>query len=827
MRPCRSPGLWQKSRFVSIFRPMALRKLATFWVTAALVSGCAADQQQTPRASLPTTAAQIQSTESVAFECEREINSAERELKALNPDQAVKHLDAAKTVLYDQKIEAYPDVKQLRERHAELTDRVPLVREEVRKRELATAVKAAKGKIDETRAALKDAVAAAKRKDAEEADLKRAGEAVQLVETALDEHSKLESQDPEYAKYSLAAQKELAERKKLLEQRTVEVAVRNQRAKVEESRKLLADAMSRLKSPDVTEPELEAAGAAAQAVSKVLDEGAPLAAKDQTYSTWAANIRKNVDENTARIGTRRIEVAVAKHKKEIAAARSVLSEALKRLSAKDPQEAEFESAKTALSGVEKILDGTDLLTAKDRAFAKYVIDARKTLPPARTGIEKRKLEVDVSKQRAQIAAARAVLSDALKRLKEKEPPETDFEAASNAASAVEKTLDGAEPLTAKDRELSKYVIDVRKFLSPARSEIERRRTEVEIGRQKVKVDQALAAVKQNIQRLDTEVDCNAAEASVTDLQKALDEGEKYSAQNPGYSKYAIQSLKLLTAARTKIQGRRDQIAYDTQRARVDDELKALKDTLGVLNGFSPGEDGFKAVADAVEKLKKTLDDGVGLEKKFPKYETFAATARKVAHEAGARIDKRKGEIEVRERRMLVEDAVATAKSRVDTVKKADATNEEVTQALDALKAAREELVKGVVLEKKDRSYEELAGAARKKLDALQEHVNKVKHEIAFRAGPLADLSAGINAAETAEALSPDGQKKAYNEALDYFRKCQKEGSAILADHPRLAGANFPVGKKKAKGADILKMCSERAKKVEAKLTAAGSATASR
>src|SRR5688572_5650363 len=118
-------------------------------LVALISSGCA--QPQKPRAKAKPAPDPIVATEKLAFDAEREINQAETSLAALQPDKALEHLDLAERSLARPEVDTYPDAPRLRERHLDLLKRVPDVREEVRKRELAAAVAAAKEKIEAAR----------------------------------------------------------------------------------------------------------------------------------------------------------------------------------------------------------------------------------------------------------------------------------------------------------------------------------------------------------------------------------------------------------------------------------------------------------------------------------------------------------------------------------------------------------------------------------------------------------------------------------------------------------------------------------------------------
>ncbi len=89
--------------------------------------------------------------------------------------------------------------------------------------------------------------------------------------------------------------------------------------------------------------------------------------------------------------------------------------------------------------------------------------------------------------------------------------------------------------------------------------------------------------------------------------------------------------------------------------------------------------------------------------------------------------------------------------------------------------------------------------------------------VAFREGPVALLTEGLEVAKSTRGLTPEEEKKAYTTAVEHFHDCQKNGAALLADHPRLANASFVVGGRALRARDVLKRCGEGSKATEVKL----------
>jgi hypothetical protein len=700
---------------------------------AIAVAGCAQSQPQ--RAKKATAAPDpTKSSEDVGFEAERRINAAESELLALNPDAAVEQLSAAETSLNDPRIRSYPDALALRKRHTDLTAKVPEVRAEVKKRELAAAVQAARAKIDEAKARVKEAITNIKKKNPEEAELKQAEDAVTSLKNAIDEASDLESKDAEYSKYATAARKDLQANKEIVARRDLEVAIDRSREEIAKATGSLSAALDRIKRNDVTEENFTEAKAAADEVKNAIGRGESLASKEPKHG-------------------------------------------------------------------------------------KYLAQLKEKLEAQKKSIDQRQQDVAVQRQRAKVEEARKALAAAIARLKGKDVTEEHLAEADSAVAAVSKALEEGGELKTKDKNYSGYSAEMKKKLEEATAQVAKRRLEVEIDLQRGRVNQAIAAVKQATARLNMPEDCDAADAAVGDLEKTIEAGDKYGAKDAGYSKLATEARKTAVAARKNIGDRREEIAMDTQRAKVQTELDSLKGALAGLEGFSPGEEQFTQATNALAAVKKALDDGAELEKKLVRYSTWANETRKKLAGAQQKIEARKREIAVRERRMLIEDAVTAAKAGIDNAKRADATGDIVKEATNAIKNARDEIEKGKDLERNDVKYEQFATWARKQVDQFQATLNGSSQTVAFREGPIAALAEGLAATEGVSRQAPDEQKKAYTTALELFKKCQKDAASIIADHPAIGSMQFPVGRTKAKGSRVLAACAENSKSVETKLAA--------
>lgn len=755
--------------------------------------------------------------EPVAFEAERQLNLAEKSLEALDPDAAESQLLAAQRSLTDPKINLYPEADLLRVRHNELGARVPGVREEVARRKLAAEVAEAKEKIEAAKSDLDSAMVEVKRKDPGEATFKRADGAADTLRGAVDDASPLESRDAEYGKYAIGVRKHLAGQRELLEKRKIAVAVDAGKQEIEGSLAVLNAAVGALKARDVGGGDFERAKNATEQVEGALKRGDETADKDIPFAKYVAASRQKLGAARKAIDDRHHLWMVDTQRAKVEGARKAMGDAVGRLSAKDVSPSAFEEAEAMTRRLEGALAEGSELEAKDRGYASYASGIKKQHVAAQNRIAQRRLEVQVSAARAELATRRELLGEALRRLMGPTPSEGDFGAALEAVGAVEKAIDAAAELRAKDRALAQYAVESEKSLIPARATIGRRRLELEIAEQNQKLSVALERLTETTRKINSPGDFDAAEGAVNGVERTLDEGEKYIAKDAKYGKRVIDARKRVSAARQTIRVRRDEVAMQEQKAKVEVKRERLKELVGMLSGFSTSDEQFKAAREALDETHRALDEGDELERRLKAYASYAVAVRKGLADTKKRIEERQLVADVRARRMLLDQALGTAKLRVADVKKAESSADELKSATEALVSAREELVAGVELERRDAAYRKFSTDARKKLGAMQAVVDEVEPAVRFRAGPVTALREARATLSAAQSLQGAEERSAYDTVLDKLRSCQSQASDMLGENKKLGRMSFVAGRKSVKGSEVAKTCAEEAKAVEKKL----------
>jgi len=202
----------------------------------------------------------------------------------------------------------------------------------------------------------------------------------------LDVAAALPSKSRSFAQYLIQTRQSLKASQGEIAKRKLAVQAPRQKRKVEDARDELSKALAALRGDAVEEKTFAAAEVAAAKVDRVLQEGTTLAAVDRQYATYAREVKKRIDEAKERIVLRRDELAIGRKRAEIVAAKTLLSTAFKELIEGNPGDSEFTSARNAAFALEKALGSARPLEEKDRKFAAWVQDTKKSLENTRGAI---------------------------------------------------------------------------------------------------------------------------------------------------------------------------------------------------------------------------------------------------------------------------------------------------------------------------------------------------------------------------------------------------------------------------------------------------------
>lgn len=156
----------------------------------------------------------MQYGERIASEADTKLQSAEKQLRALEPEKADEELRGARALLAEPEATLSPEAEMIRGRLDELTALLPAIREQRRQRDLDDAVRERRSKIGPILQAMKDAVEPLAGKTLNDERLKAAKDATEDLDDELDDDMKaLETGDPDFSSYLKRARAESSKAK--------------------------------------------------------------------------------------------------------------------------------------------------------------------------------------------------------------------------------------------------------------------------------------------------------------------------------------------------------------------------------------------------------------------------------------------------------------------------------------------------------------------------------------------------------------------------------------------------------------------------------------
>ena len=496
-----------------------------------------------------------------------------------------------------------------------------------------------------------------------------------------------------------------------------------------------------------------------------------------------------------------------------------MTAALRKISGNEVSEALFSEADKAVADAKRSLRSGKKLQKKDSKYAAYAREVTKRLAEADRKIAERRIDVAVYRQKSELRQARLAMSKALGRLSKRRPEKADFDEARTAVTVVQKTSVASETLAAKDRKFAAYVDESKREVRAAKRKIDDRDLEVAIDRQRERVNEALGEMVRSMARLPGPKEVGDAVGKIDAVDKTLVSGQVYTAKDRKYRQFHAVVAKRIEKARARIVARRDELAFEAQKAGVSGELGTLKEALADLDGVNPD----RAVASAEKALaaaKRALKDGVALEGKLRVYRAWAAQARKTLAASEVRLGRRKLEMAVNRGQGGVEQLLSQATAAVGAALQRGATSADVAKAVSSVKSVRSALAKESGLEKRDKKYRDFASTARTTLTDLEAQAEQAKHLIAFRSGPIAAMSDGISASGAAAQKSDLGARRdQYKKAIGKFQACRKASANMIGDHPKIAKAVVFIENQQTPAKDIIKMCADQEASAKKKLSA--------
>jgi hypothetical protein len=319
-----------------------------------------------------------------------------------------------------------------------------------------------------------------------------------------------------------------------------EVEVDLQRRSVEAAREVVNAATQALGKRGAGEEAFKAAGDAIQEAQRVLAAGARLEREDRAYQTYATDVKKRLREIESTFSARRLELEVARQRAALDTARADLTRALKNLERRAPTDGHFEEAGSAAIVLEKELE---TMTTKDAALAAYLREMKTLAKTSRTAIEKRRLEVELERQRARVEQGRNELARLMSSIAANNVLEERLREVETTIERIRTVLVEGAQLAAKDRAYQTYDREVRKRLDEAKAKVAARRIQLAASGNRSAIDEALRTVKSSLESAKqpeaTDQDVAAASASVKLVKDTLERNLGLEKEDQGYATYAL------------------------------------------------------------------------------------------------------------------------------------------------------------------------------------------------------------------------------------------------------------------------------------------------
>jgi hypothetical protein len=234
--------------------------------------------------------------------------------------------------------------------------------------------------------------------------------------------------------------------------RRLEVDVERQQKKVEDARKIAADAMKQLDANQFAKEQITAAENAVKLIGTVLEQGKGLMDQDKNYKWYDGEIQKRVAELNTKIAAKKVVLAASDARTaltELVAQARAKIEALKQPEAKD---ADVDAAVAGVDAINKFMEGNAALEKQAYSYGVAAEKVRNAGGQILDNLELAKEMREVRKKTGEALAAGSTDSDAAAAVKDLRKRKIQYE---RALSALRSCQSEGPPLLAANPPLAK------------------------------------------------------------------------------------------------------------------------------------------------------------------------------------------------------------------------------------------------------------------------------------------------------------------------------------------------------------------------------------
>jgi hypothetical protein len=221
----------------------------------------------------------------------------------------------------------------------------------------------------------------------------------------------------------------LREAKQVTEKRRLEVDVEKQKRKVEDARKILADAMIAMQKADFGQEQITASENATKLVITQLDGGKGLTEKDKNYAFYDGEVRKRLKEVDDKIAARKVVLTANQTKSGMLDALAALKAKVNTAKQPDSKDADVDGAIKAAEALQKSLEEKAPLEKQNAAYAAQADKVRWALPELGDQLELAKFQRELRKKTGDALAEGITTADGAAGVKDLRNRKSQYEKA--------------------------------------------------------------------------------------------------------------------------------------------------------------------------------------------------------------------------------------------------------------------------------------------------------------------------------------------------------------------------------------------------------------
>ncbi len=385
---------------------------------------------------------------------------------------------------------------------------------------------------------------------ATDAQFEEADRAAASLSKLIDEGAAFEPRDKTYRGVAEKARAELTQAKKKLEELISGSGLARLTSQIDPARQDLANAAKALRAKKPTEEQLAEAKTAAFVVRKLVEKFQPQAARSEAFGKYVADV-------TAKL----MEVEVNLQQRALDSARGEIAQAVKNLERRDATDDQFAELNTAITVMEKTMEDVH---KKEPTIAARLYDAKKQIAEARATLSRRRIEVDVERQRRKVKEAMQLAEAAVKELQQPSLAAESFPPADEAVKGVRALLEEGAPLIKLYGDYKQFDKEQKERLAILADRIASRKIFLAASNGKARLNETTAEGRAKLDAAkrpeSTDADVAAAAKAVKALTEAIEANAAVEKQDASYAANAekargelqrqTEALELATATRT-------------------------------------------------------------------------------------------------------------------------------------------------------------------------------------------------------------------------------------------------------------------------------------